>query len=228
MLYQDPIFRIMGDRSLLVELGNEIDPGINRNVAELLRSLETHRLEGVRDLIPCYRSVIIIYDPLVIEPGSLKAWVGHHYRQKEFSPQTDHRTVTVPVVYGGEYGPDLEWVAGFHGITPEEVIRIHSSCIYRVYMIGFTPGHPYLGELPDKLQTPRKEAPRTVVPRGSVGIAQKQIVIYPVQSPGGFQIIGRTPLILFDPEKKPPALFEMGDQVEFSPVTDKENIDWLL
>ncbi|MBW1829806.1 MAG: 5-oxoprolinase subunit PxpB [Deltaproteobacteria bacterium] len=228
MLYQDPIFRIMGDRSLLVELGDEINPGINHNVGELLRSLEDHRLEGVKDLIPCYRSVMIIYDPLKIELGSLKVWVAHLHQQKDFSPVTDHRTVKVPVVYGGEYGPDLEWIARYHGITPEEVIRIHSSCTYRVYMIGFTPGHPYLGELPDELQTPRKEAPRTVVSRGSVGIAQKQIVIYPVQSPGGFQIIGRTPLILFDPDKNPPALFETGDQVEFYPVTEKEKTDWML
>jgi len=228
MLYREPIFRRMGDRSLLVELGDEIDPGINQRVKEFFQSLQNHPLEGVVDLIPSYRSVTIIYDPLKIEFNRLKEWLVSLHHTGEPAGGGDHRILKVPVLYGGEHGPDLEWVARYQGITPQEVIQLHTSPTYRVYMIGFTPGHPYLGELPDRLVTPRKETPRPIVARGSVGIAQKQVVIYPVQSPGGFQIIGRTPLILFDPAKTPPAFFEMGDQVQFYPVTEKEMEDWVL
>jgi inhibitor of KinA len=222
MLYKDPVFRIMGDRSLLVELGDEIAPWINQRVKYFFQSLKNHHLEGVVDLVPCYRSVMIVYDPLKFEFIRLKERIANLQHGEDPAAVKGHRTLKVPVFYGGEYGPDLEWVARYHKITPEEIIQLHTSRMYRVYMIGFMPGHPYLGELPDELATPRKETPRPKVPRGSVGIAQKQIVIYPVQSPGGFQIIGRTPLILFDPDKTPPALFEMGDQVKFYPTTEKE------
>ena len=228
MLYREPFFRIMGDRSLLVELGDEITPGINQRVKDLFQSLQHHHLEGVVDVVPCYRSVMIIYDPLKLELNSLKAWITKLQHAEKSAAIKHHRTLKVPVVYGGDHGPDLEWVARYHNITPQEVIQLHTSRTYRVYMIGFTPGHPYLGELPDELATPRKETPRPVVPRGSVGIAQKQVVIYPVQSPGGFQIIGQTPLILFDPDKTPPAFFELGDQVKFYPATEKEMEKWTL
>jgi inhibitor of KinA len=228
MLYRELIFRMMGDRSLLVELGDEIAPGINQRVEVFFQSLQNHRLKGVVDLIPCYRSVMIVYDPLTIDINRLKDWVVNLYQAKEAPIEREHRTLRVPVVYGGEYGPDLGWVARYHGISPQAVIQLHTSRTYRVYMIGFMPGHPYLGELPNELITPRKETPRLVVPQGSVGISQKQIVIYPVQSPGGFQIIGRTPLTLFSPDKNPPPHFEMGDQVKFYPVTDKEMEDWVL
>jgi len=130
------------------------------------------------------------------------------------------------VVYGSEYGPDLEWVAGYHGITPDEVIRLHTEHTYHVYMIGFMPGFPYMGELPKSLITPRRETPRTVVPRGSVALAQGQTGIYSTQSPGGWQIIGRTPLALFEPGKWPPALLEMGDRVKFFAIDEEEIADW--
>ncbi len=135
-------------------------------------------------------------------------------------------THRIPLAYGGESGPDLAWVADFHGISPEEVVQLHSQTVYRVYMIGFTPGFPYMGELPEALDTPRRESPRTHIPRGSVGIAQRQTGIYPVVSPGGWQIIGRTPVRLFDAAGDPPAKLGMGDQVEFYPVDEEELKRW--
>ena len=132
----------------------------------------------------------------------------------------------IPVIYGGQYGPDLEWVAGYHGITQHEVIRRHTEHIYHVYMIGFMPGHPYMGELPEGLVTPRRETPRTVVPQGSVGLAQGQTGVYSTQSPGGWQIIGWTPFVLFDSAKWPPALLEMGDRVKFFAINEEEMANW--
>ena len=209
----------MGDRSLLVELGDSIDPLINQKVQELFLLLDTYRLDGVVDLVPSYRSLMVTYNPLKLVRSELKDWITAVEKERRLSRPAEPKTIQVPVQYGGEYGPDLEWVARFHNLSPKEVIQIHTSRLYRVYMIGFTPGHPYLGELPAKLRTPRKETPRTSVPQGSVGIAQKQIVIYPVPSPGGFQTIGQTPLNLFDPDKQPPSLLSMGDRVEFVSVT---------
>jgi inhibitor of KinA len=132
----------------------------------------------------------------------------------------------IPVHYGGDFGPDLEKVAEYLCLTPKEVIQLHCSKPYFIYMIGFMPGFPYMGELPDALVTPRLKTPRLSVPAGSVAIAQKQTGIYPVESPGGWQIIGRSPVQLFDPEKEPPALLRMGDLVQFFPISKKEFDEW--
>ena len=226
MLLDPPVFRIMGDRSLLVELGDRIAPRINQEVISLYRRLVNEAIAGISDLIPCYRSILVVYDPLSIETDELKKTITRIRQTAPAPSDSEERILNVPVVYGGEFGPDLEWVAAYHRISPNEVIRIHTAPTYRVYMIGFTPGHPYLGQLPDTLQPPRKSTPRASVPGGSVGIAQKQIVIYPVESPGGFQIIGRTPLTLFQAEKYPPALFRIGDRVKFYAATEKDVSNW--
>jgi inhibitor of KinA len=138
----------------------------------------------------------------------------------------ESRTVKIPVVYGDNYGPDLVEVAQYHNMAPEEVVGYHIQPTYRVYMIGFTPGYPYLGELPDAIATPRRNTPRTRVPRGSVGIAQKQSGIYSVDSPGGWQIIGWTPVHLFDPRRTPPSLLVMGDRVQFYTISAEEADQW--
>ena len=132
----------------------------------------------------------------------------------------------VPVVYGGDYGPDLEWVAQYHKMSIEEVIHLHTETMYQVYMIGFTPGHPYMAELPHALIIPRRKTPRTKVISGSVAIGKNQTVIYPVESPGGLHILGRTPLTLFDPSKSPPALLEIGDLVRFFSIEKEEFKQW--
>jgi len=226
MPFNDPVYRIMGDRSLLVELGDEIGLKVNQKVRALFLSLKDDPLKGVVETIPTYRSLLLIYDPFAITLPLLKERVKHRLTLLDSSQSPKPRKVEIPVVYGGQYGPDLEWVAGYHGITPHEVIRRHTEHIYHVYMIGFMPGYPYMGELPEGLITPRRETPRTVVPRGSVGLAQGQTGIYSTQSPGGWQIIGWTPLVLFDSTKWPPALLEMGDRVKFFAIDEEEMVNW--
>jgi KipI family sensor histidine kinase inhibitor len=208
----------MGDRSFLVELGEKISPDVNCRVQQLMRQLQDARLPGVRELAPGYRSLLVVFDPLAVTPDHLKACIREIDAASASAGLPPAKHVTVPVFYGGEYGPDLEAVAAHLDISTDEVVRLHTGTIYRVYMIGFTPGYPYLGELPVALSVPRRSTPRTRVPKGSVGIAQRQTGIYPVESPGGWQIIGWTPIELFDPGRPLPSLLEMGDQVQFEAV----------
>jgi inhibitor of KinA len=215
-------FRPMGDRSFLVELGDTISPDVNRCVQRLMLQLQQARLAGVRELVPGYRSLLVIFDPLTVAPAELKERITEVAAQRGSGGLPPAKLITVPVFYGGDYGPDLEGVAGHLGISTDDVIRLHTETIYRVYMIGFTPGYPYMGELPAALAVPRRSTPRTRVPKGSVGIAQRQTGIYPVESPGGWQIIGWTPIELFDPARHLPSLLEMGDRVKFDAVRQVE------
>lgn len=226
MLYDKPVYRLMADRALLVELGDEISPSVNKRVRELFVSLDQQGITGVIDLIPSYRSVLVIYDPLQISISELENLIAKTHKSMDPAQIPGPKTIDIPVVYGDDYGPDLEWVAEYHNIAPQEVIRLHSKHTYQVYMIGFTSGFPYLGEVPGALFTPRRETPRTHVPKGSVAIAQKQTGIYPVQSPGGWHIIGWTPVTLFDPQADPPSLLEMGDRVRFHAITAEEMVKW--
>jgi len=226
MLYEKLKFRTMGDRSLLVELGDEISPSVNQRVQELFTAMDMHPVDGVRELVPSYRSLLVIYDPLNISPADLKHTIRDTYRNLDQAELPEPRTIDIPIVYGGEQGPDLESVAQYHHITPQEVIDYHTRPTYRVYMIGFTPGYPYLGEVPDAISTPRRETPRILVPQGSVGIAQKQTGIYSVDSPGGWQIIGWTPVNLFDPQAQPPSLLMMGDRVRFQAISAQDASQW--
>jgi inhibitor of KinA len=219
--------RHLGDRGLLVELGTGIDPAINRRVQRLQQILARENFCGVVETIPAYSSLLVVYDPLRATPEALAQQIGALCDFDDApDPEAQRPVIEIPVVYGGEAGPDLEAVAAYHGLTGEEVIRLHSGTVYRVYMIGFTPGFPYMGELPEALDTPRRETPRTHIPKGSVAIAQRQTGIYPVVSPGGWQIIGHTPLALFDPRQDEPSLLGMGDEVRFVPVTAKEASQW--
>jgi KipI family sensor histidine kinase inhibitor len=226
MLYDEPRYRLMGDRSVLVELGDDISPLVNQQVCNLFVGLDQKPIEGVLELVPGYRSLLVVYDPLRVNIEKLQNKIDETLSRLDTSRPPAPRTVEIPVVYGEEYGPDLAWVADFQKITPEEVIRLHTQPVYRVYMIGFMPGYPYLGEVPDGLVTPRRDTPRTHVPQGAVAIAQKQTGIYPVESPGGWQLIGRTPVNLFDPGKESPSLLEMGDQVKFYAISKEEMLKW--
>ena len=226
MLYEQPLFRTMGDRALLVELGDQIDPSINEKVRELFLKLDRRPLEGVVELVPSYRSLMVVYDPLRPGLDQLREQILELHQVTDPSLVPEPKTLSVPVVYGGEYGPDLQWVADVHKISAEQVITLHTGTTYRVYMIGFTPGYPYLGELPEALATPRRETPRTVVPQGSVAIAQRQTGIYPVQSPGGWHILGWTPIKLFDAGQWPPTPLEMGDRVIFFPIHKEDIHRW--
>ena len=216
----------MGDRSLLVELGDTISSNVNQSVQELFTALDSQLPAGVVELVPAYRSLMVICEPLILRLTDLEGLIIEIHDTLDRSQLPQPRTVEIPVVYGDRYGPDLVDVAKFHGLTPEEVIDFHIRPTYRVYMIGFTPGYPYLGELPEEIATPRRKTPRTRVPRGSVGIAQKQSGIYSVDSPGGWQIIGWTPVKLFDPGRKVPSLLVMGDRVRFYTIAAGEAEKW--
>ena len=226
MIHDHPKFHLMGDRSLLVELGTAINLEVNRHVRSLYYRLSCRDLKGIIELLPSYASLLIVFDPLIISVSALRTIVSRLFDSPGEIDIPEPKTVNIPVAYGGEFGPDLDWVAEFHKLPPGDVVRYHSATTYHVYMLGFTPGYPYLGEVPPEIVTPRRDTPRTNVPRGSVGIAQKQTGIYPVESPGGWQIIGRTPLTLFDPQAETPTLLEAGDVVTFYPIEQEAFETW--
>ncbi len=219
-------FFLMGDRSLLLEFGDEVTPDVNAQVRKMSLALRREKIPGLLDTVPANRSLLVIYNPLVLALEALKRELETMESGLGEADLPQPELTKIPVVYGGSYGPDLTSVAEYHGISPEEVIRLHCSRAYQVYMIGFMPGYPYMGELPEELITPRLKTPRLSVPAGSVAIAQKQTGIYPVESPGGWQIIGRTPVKMFDLEKNPPSLLQMGNRVQFFPITEEEFRVW--
>ena len=185
-------------------------------------SIEKADIDGVEEVIPTYRSILITYNPTKISFKDLKENIKNMEKNLSKVELPAPRTIEIPVVYGGEYGPDIEFVAKHNGLTVEEVIDIHSKGKYLIYMIGFTPGFPFLGGLSEKLFTPRLETPRVKVPAGSVGIANNQTGIYPIDSPGGWRIIGRTPIKLYDPSKDPPVILSPGDFIRFVPIDEEE------
>jgi KipI family sensor histidine kinase inhibitor len=212
-----------GDAALVVELGDMINLEINRKVVAFNDAILKAEIHGVEELVPTYRSLLVRYDPLKTSYEELVFRVKDLEATFEVSDvRVVGRKVTVPVVYGGEYGPDLGHVAKCHGLTEEQVVRLHSEREYRVYMLGFVAGFPYLGEVADQIATPRLETPRLKVPAGSVGIAEKQTGIYPCEAPGGWQIIGRTAIELFDPLQQPPTPLSSGDTVKFKPILEAE------
>ena len=213
-----------GDSALVVEFGNIIDVEVNRKVLALDQALRQRKVFGVEELVPTYSSLLVRYNPLKTTYEQLVYQIRDIERTIQTTPakKTKRGEIVIPVVYGGEYGPDLKHVAELHGLTEEEVVRIHSGKPYTVYMIGFVAGFPYLGVVDDAIATPRLETPRIKVPEGSVGIAGKQTGIYPCEAPGGWRIIGKTPIKLFDPSKDPPALLKPGDTVRFKPITERE------
>jgi len=225
-LYSETRFLHMGDRGLLLEFGDEISSEVNEKVRRMALAIQTEAIEGIIETVPTYRSLLIFYNPLILPIEELRKRLKHieeGLRQTRFP---DPKLTKIPVFYGGSFGPDLEEVAKYHRISPKEVIRLHCSKPYFIYMIGFMPGFPYMGELPDALVTPRLKTPRLSVPAGSVAIAQRQTGIYSMESPGGWQILGRTPVKLFNPEKDPPTLLQMGDLVQFYPIKKKEFESW--
>jgi len=205
----------LGDSSLLVQLGKEIDLSINQRVHILAGLLEVSPFEGMIEAVPAYATLLVQYDPLIISYAKAKNLLNEKISRLEETASRKPRRVEVPVRYGGEYGIDLESVARHLYLQVEDVIRIHTQRTYTVYMMGFTPGFPYMGKLDDALIMPRLETPRPRVPAGTVAIAGAQTGIYPIASPGGWQLIGWTPLQLFDPSSDTPFLFSPGDEVKF-------------
>lgn len=210
-----PEITSLGDSVLLVRLGEEIDITINGRVHALAGLMNSSPLHGVIETVPAYATLAIHYDPLLLTYDEIHKWIrGKLERVKEIKPRTP-RQFEIPVRYGGEFGVDLPIVADFHHLGVEDVIRIHSARTYTVYMMGFTPGFPYMGKVDDAIRTPRLETPRMRVPAGTVGIAGSQTGIYPIDSPGGWRLIGYTSMRVFDPEAESPFLFSPGDQIRF-------------
>lgn len=205
----------LGDSALLVQLGDEIDTTTNQRVHALATLVNNSSLDGVIETVPAYATLLVHYDPLILSFVQIKHRLLEKMAQIYDNESRKRKPVEVPVRYGGKYGVDLESVARHCRLQMEDVIRIHSQEIYTVFMMGFTPGFPYMGKLNDAIVTPRLETPRTHVPAGTVAIAGSQTGIYPIDSPGGWQLIGWTALHLFNPESDSPFLFSPGDEVKF-------------
>lgn len=226
-------FSPLGDHALTITVGNSIDEATHRRVRAISAALDSHPITGVVDQVPAFASLVVHYDPeriagdateppyqrLVSSLSDLLAHVGD-----ETLPPP--RTQEVPVCYGGELGPDLEDVARQHDMSTSDVIEIHTTGDYLVYMVGFMPGFAYLGGLDERLVTPRRSSPRTAVPAGTVGIGGLQTGVYPLASPGGWNLIGRTPLRIFDVTREEPALLATGDRVKFRAITLAEFTAW--
>lgn len=210
-----------GEAGIVVELGDAIDPGLNARVRRLAREL-ADRLRGrVLEVVPTYRSLLVVHDPLrEPRPGLVRDIEGLARAVGEAPADDLERVVRIPVCYGGAHGPDLEAVAAHAGLPPAEVVSLHAAPVYRVYMLGFLPGFPYLGGLDRRIACPRLDSPRTRIPPGSVGIGGEQTGIYPVESPGGWRLLGRTPLRLFDPAAQRPFLLGAGDGIRFVPIDE--------
>jgi len=213
----------LGDSALLIQLGDEINPALNQRVHGLNALLQANALAGILETVPAYSTLLIHYDPLTLTFDQVTHWVRERMTQLDDAYHRTPRRLEVPVRYGGASGPDLETAASSLGISSADVIRIHSEREYSVYMMGFTPGFPYMGTLDERLIMPRLQTPRTLVRAGTVAIAGSQTGIYPLDSPGGWHLIGWTPLTLFDPSSDTPFLFSAGDVVNFIPLEPLES-----
>jgi inhibitor of KinA len=226
-------FQFASDQSLLVYFGEpkkkgrsegrplqrQITSQANENVRKLLRLLELEPVAAIRNLHPAYCSLLVKFDALRLRHDELEAILRKYLARLEEVSLPEPRQVEIPVCYGGEFGPDLAHVCATRGITPAQAIELHASVSYLVYFLGFVPGFAYLGELPEALVTPRLAAPRKRVPAGSVGIAGNQTGVYPVATPGGWRLIGRTPARMFEAERDGFCLLSIGDRVRFMPIT---------
>jgi len=212
----------LGEGAALVRLADGIGRDAHERVRAFCAKLEQQPPPGLIEYVPAYTTVALYYDPLRVDYEDVRDAAQHIAARPSNATATVPNVIEIPVCYGGECGPDLEHVAAVHDMSPEAVIELHESGEYEVWMLGFAPGFAYLGGLPERIATPRRATPRVKVPAGSVGIAGAQTGVYPFDSPGGWQLIGRTPLRMFDPTRSPPALLGPGDRVRFRAITPAE------
>jgi len=210
-----------GDTALVVEFGDRIDPELSDRVLRLSASVKASGTPGIIETVPTFRSLFVLYNPVAIDSRTLMFTIERLLDESSHEKRTA-RLWRVPACYDTRYGVDLDEVAERTGHTPQEIVHVHTSTQFHVYMIGFAPGHPYMGDLPNWLALPRRVDPRIKVPAGSIAIANKLSVIYPVESPGGWHLIGATPVRLFDSHAVHPSLLSPGDKVEFDPVSPAE------
>lgn len=211
----DVTLQPLGDQAVRVQFGTAICPNVNARIRQFCQALERDPIPGVIEWTPAYATVAVYYEPWGPRYGEMCALLRERLRCSEEETLPPARLVPIPVRYGGADGPDLEDVAAYHGLTPADVIARHTGPTYLVYLLGFAPGFPYLGGLPEELVTPRLDTPRISVPAGSVGIGGAQTGVYPFATPGGWRIIGWTSLTLYDIHREPPALLRPGDLVRF-------------
>jgi inhibitor of KinA len=226
----------LGDSALLIRVAENFDDGPEDALSKVLsakRGLEAAQIPGAIEITPAYTTVALFYDPVrAIDAGApvenVFGWIEQRIRKALWEKNESHAdrieasVVEIPVCYETEFALDLEHVARNAGMHWKEVVHLHCGAEYRVHCVGFTPGFPFLGGLPRKIATPRREVPRKEIPAGSVAIGGTQTGVYPIKSPGGWNVIGRTPLQLFDPKKDPPALLRAGDRVRFRSITREE------
>lgn len=215
-------YLVAGDSAVCVEFGNEISPEINKKIRAFKIAVEKSDIPGIVETVPTYRSLLVHYHPEVIGFKALTEKFDKLMGSLSSIPIPPPTVIEIPVLYGGEMGPDIENVVEHNHKTVEEVIKIHTSEEYLIYMIGFIAGFPYLGGMSKEIATPRLKSPRVKIEGGSVGIAGEQTGIYPVASPGGWQLIGRTPLKLYDADREKPVLLEAGQYIKFAAVTEEE------
>jgi len=213
-------FQWASDQSLLVYFGQKITLQAHQQVRKLLRLLELEPIAGVRNLHPAYCSLLVKFDGLRLRHDEVEAILRRYLERLEEIKLPEPRLVEIPVCYGEEFGPDLAEVCAIHGLTPAQAIELHASAEYLVYFLGFVPGFAYLGELPEALVTPRLAVPRRRVPAGSVGIAGNQTGVYPFSTPGGWRLVGRTPVAMFRDEREGLSLLSIGDRVRFAPISE--------
>lgn len=232
-IQQNIQMRPLGDSAIVVQIGEGISPEIHHLIIHLTNEIEQDPFNGFIEAVPSYHSVTVYYNPITIKFENeqsegisvyqkVSAFMEEYLKRIDPTMEREQRLIEIPVVYGGEYGPDLEIVATYNSLTPEEVIDIHANNEYMVYMIGFTPGFPFLGGMDERIATPRKDSPRQAIAPGSVGIAGKQTGIYSLETPGGWQIIGRSPASLFLPNMSPPTLLQAGDKIRFKQIEADE------
>lgn len=217
-----PMLTYAGDQALLVAFGDSINIKTNNKVRNLMFQLEQSQKDWIIDLVPSYNSVLVIFNPALSTRKLIETHILKLATNLEKTAESTVHIIKIPTLYGSDFGVDLDFVAKNAKLSIEEVISLHSEPNYRVYMIGFSPGFPYLGGLNEKLNTPRLESPRLKIPAGSVGIAGPQTGIYPNDMPGGWQLIGRTPLNLFEADSENPSLLSAGNYIKFEPLQNLE------
>jgi inhibitor of KinA len=225
-------FSPLGDRAVIIQLGSSIDEDTHRLVRAVCDRLSAAPIPGMVEFVPAFASVAVHFDPMRVAPSRAAPLAGPHNRMVDALRATladlrgealpAARLIEIPVCYGGELGPDLDDVARVHEMSADDAVSTHTAGEYLVYMVGFMPGFAYLGGLSERIATPRRSVPRTHVPAGTVGIGGSQTGVYPLESPGGWNLIGRTPQRMFLPDKEPPTLLEMGDRVRFRAITRAE------
>lgn len=218
-----PTISPVGDRAISIDFGQVIDPTINRHIRQTIERIKELQLDGIIELVPTYCALLVEYDAMLYSYSEICNIIEPTFEEGMANTTNELVTVVeVPTVYGGEFGPDLSFVASHNHLSEDEVISIHSGTDYLVYMLGFIPGFTYLGGMDLRIATPRLSSPRTLIPAGSVGIAGEQTGTYPSDSPGGWQIIGRTPVTMYDMSKAQAALLKAGDYVRYVPIDESE------